>query len=194
MKLALKTHRVAPIGLLQAGLAALAALVGGHLVTLPGPAGEAPLGMFLALLGTLLIAPALVRAWPSTRTDAVRSAGLLAAVMVSLQIGPALVASALAALLAGPEVLAYVGMLTWLLALQIVGGVLVSATHQGLVPAVYVLICALLGRIDGVVQPWAWPLADIGPAVMALLGMTALMSSLGLLVSCGLRVRPVSAS
>lgn len=194
MKLALKTHRVAPIGLLQAGLAALAALIGGHLVTLPGPAGEAPLGMFLALVGTLLIAPALVRAWPSTRTDAVRSAGQLAAVMVSLQIGPALVASALAALLAGPEVLAYVGMLTWLLALQIVGGVLVSATHQGLVPAVYVLICALLGRFDGVVQPWAWPLADIGPAVMALLGMTALMSSLGLLVSCGLRVRPVSAS
>lgn len=189
MRAALTTHRVRSIGLLQAGLAALAVLIGGHLVTLPGPAGEAPLALFLALLGALVIAPALVRAWPSTRTDAVRNAGLLAAVVVTLQIGPALVVTALAALIAGPGVLAYVGMLTWLLALQIAGGVLVSATYQGLVPAVYVLICALLGRIDGVVQPWAWPLADIDPVVMALLGAAALALSLGLLASRGLRMR-----
>lgn len=194
MRPALTTHRVVPIGLLQAGVAALAVLVGGQLVTLPGPAGEAPLGLSFALLGTLLIAPAIVRAWPSTRTDAVRNAGLLTAVMVSLQIGPALVVCALASVLAGPEVLAYVGMLTWLLALQLTGGVLVSAAHQGLVPAVYVLICALLGRLDGAVQPWAWPLADIDPVLMALLGAATLALSLGLLVSRGLRVRPVPAS
>lgn len=192
MKPALTTHRVAPIGLLQAGSAALAVLVGGRLVTLPGPAGEAPLGLFFALLAALIMAPPVVRAWPSTRTDAVRNAGLVAVTIILLQLAPALIVTAAAALLAGPEVLAYVGMLTWLLALQLAGGVLVSATRQGLVPAVYVLICALLGRIDGVVQPWAWPLADIDPIVMASLGAAVLALSLGLLAVRGLRVNGVS--
>jgi len=194
VKLALTTHRVAPMGLLQAGLAALAVLIGGHLVTLPGPAGEAPLGLFFALLATLVIAPAVVHAWPSTRTDAVRPAGLLAASIIVVQLAPALIVTAAAALFAGTEVLAYVGMLTWLLALQLAGGVLVSATRQGLVPAVYVLICALLGRIDGVVQPWAWPLADIHPIVMAVLGTATLALSSALLASSGLRVRDMSSS
>lgn len=194
MKLALKTHRVLPVALVETALALLAALVGTTLIALPGPAGDAPLNLLVALAGSLVVAPPLVRAWPTNRTNTVRGAGAVAAVVVLCQIAPGVGVAAIAATLGATQMLAYVGMLTWLLALQVVAGVLVSAPYQGLAPAVYVMLCALVGRINGVVQPWAWPLADIAPVTMALVGAATLALSLTALACRGTRGSAADAS
>lgn len=195
MKLALKTHRVVPVALVETALALLAALVGTTLVALPGPAGDAPLNLLVALAGSLVVAPPLVRAWPTNRTNTVRGAGAVAAVVVLCQIAPGVgVVAIIAATLGAPQMLAYVGMLTWLLALQVVAGVLVSAPYQGLAPAVYVMLCALVGRIDGVVQPWAWPLASIAPVTTVVIGTASLALSLTALACHGTRGSAAGAS
>lgn len=192
MRFALKTHRVVLVALVETALALLAALVGTTLIALPGPAGDAPLNLLIALAGSLVVAPPLVRAWPTNRTNTVRGAGAVAAVVVLCQIAPGVVVATIAATLGAPQMLAYVGMLTWLLALQVVAGVLVSAPYQGLASAVYVMLCALVGRIDGVVQPWAWPLAGIAPATTAVIGTATLALSLTALAWRGLHGRSTS--
>src|SRR5690606_25282667 len=82
--------------------------------------------------------------------------------------------------------LIYFGVLLWLLALQLATAALISATYQGMAPALYVLLCALLGRIESIVQPWAWPLAPVEPVTSAVVGGLTFASALGLLRFLGL--------
>lgn len=82
--------------------------------------------------------------------------------------------------------LSYLGTLCWLLAIQLLLGTLVSGTYQAMAPVVYVLLCALIGRDDSSVQPWAWPLANV-PATTALtLGVGAVIIAVALFAALGL--------
>jgi hypothetical protein len=189
VKLAFKTHQLAWLALAQALLAVIGATLGGTLLELPGLAGSAPLALLIALLGALLVAPPIVRAWPSTRTNASRSPGLITVSIVTLQLIPAVLVASLSTLFGGHSGIPYIGMLLWLLAIQLSVGALVSATYQGVAPAVYVLLCALVGRVDSVIQPWAWPLDSVAPGVYVAIGGAACLLSLTIVATVGLHGR-----
>lgn len=189
MRLVLKTHRVVAVAIVQAILATIGSAYGAVFLMLPGLGGRTPIALLLALLGVLLIAPTLVHAWPSNRTNASRRPGLIAAAVVLLQITPALLVAGTFVALGTPDGAAYVGMLLWLLAIQLAAGTMLSATYQGVAPAVYVFLCVLVGRIDSAVQPWAWPLAEVDPRIALLLGSGAFFLALVLLGVLGLHDR-----
>lgn len=195
MKLAITTSRTLWAALIQTALAAVGSGFGALLVGLPGPGGEAPLALLIALLGALLIAPGIVSTWPEDRTVPSRRSGAIALTLVLLQIAPALLIALAFGVFGNTSGLSYAGMFLWLLAIQLAAGVMISATFQGVAPAVYVMLCALLGRIDGVVQPWAWPLAGIQPVHALLLGALAFVVASVLLVAVGFgRVLPAGAT
>lgn len=171
---------------MQAALAIIGSGFGGVAVGLPGPGGEAPLALLIALLAALLIAPGIVYTWPKDRTIPSRSAGVIALLIVLAQLTPALLIAVVFGMSGGSSGLSYAGILLWLLAIQLTAGVMVSSAFQGVAPAVYVLLCALLGRIDSAVQPWAWPLAGINPATALLLGGLAFSLASMLLATVGL--------
>ncbi|KAA9085429.1 hypothetical protein [Microbacterium radiodurans] len=186
MRLALKTHRVVLVGVVQLVAAVIASAFGDTRLALPGLGGDGPLSLLVALMATLTTAPALVRAWPTERMNVARNAGLISIAMLCLQLAPAGVTAAIFAVSGSSHGIVYVGILLWLLALQLSTGVLVSATYQGIAPAVYVFLCALIGRIDSAVQPWAWPLADPGVLAAIVVGGGAFGVALGLLAWLGL--------
>lgn len=187
MRLALKSARSGWAALAQTLLAAVGSGFGALLVGLPGPAGEAPLGVLIALLAAVVIAPGLVSTWPGARTVPSRSGGAIALLLVLTPLAPALLVVAGFGAVVGPQVWSYAGVLLWLVAIQLTAGVLVSCTFQGAGPALYVLLCALFGRIDSAVQPWAWPLAGAEPSAAILLGALAFTLAGALLASIGLR-------
>lgn len=186
MRLAFKTSRTPWIAVVQAALALVGSGFGAIIVGLPGPGGDAPLALLIALLATLLIAPGIVHTWPRDRTVPSRSAGVIALLIVLAQLAPSLLIAAVVGVSGGPAALSYAGILLWLLAIQFTAGVMVSSTYQGVAPALYILLCTLFGRIDSVVQPWAWPLAGINPALSLLLGGTAFVLASTLLAVVGL--------
>lgn len=186
MRLAFKTSRTPWVAVVQAILALVGSGFGAIIVGLPGPGGEAPLALLIALLATLLIAPGIVHTWPKDRTVPARSAGIVTLLIVLAQLAPSLLIAVVFGVSGGPAGLSYVGIFLWLLAIQFAAGVMVSSTYQGVAPAVYILLCTLFGRIDSVVQPWAWPLAGINPALSLLLGGTAFVLASTFLAAVGL--------
>lgn len=186
MRLAFKTSRTGWVAVVQAALALVGSGFGAIIVGLPGPGGDAPLALLIALLATLLIAPGIVHTWPKDRTVPARSAGIVTLLIVLAQLAPSLLIAVVFGVSGGAAGLTYAGILLWLLAIQFTAGVMVSSTYQGVAPAVYVLLCALFGRIDSAVQPWAWPLAGINPAISLLLGGTAFVLASTLLAAIGL--------
>jgi len=186
VRLALKASLALWGALVQVALALVGTGFGAVVIGLPGPAGEAPLAVLVALLATLLIAPSIVYTWPKDRTVPSRSSGVIALLIVLTQLGPALAIAVVSGMNAGSSGVSYAGILLWLLALQLAAGVMLSARFQGLAPAVYVFVCALVGRSGSVVQPWAWPLAGIDPATALLIGGIAFGVAGTLLASIGL--------
>ncbi|QTX05870.1 hypothetical protein [Agromyces archimandritae] len=188
MRLAYRTHRLGPLLALETLLAVLGTLLGHTTVQLPSFSGlgAMPLYVLAALVGAVVLAFPLNAAWPATRTIVVRRSAVIAAVVLITALAPALIVGALAAqLLPTATGFAYLGVLAWLLAMQLVTGVLVNGTYQAMAPVAYVLLCALLGRAGGVVHPWAWPLAD-APAAALWVGASALAAALTLFIALGL--------
>ncbi|MFV0373845.1 hypothetical protein [Microbacterium sp.] len=111
---------------------------------------------------------------------------MIAGLVVLVQITPVLLIAGVCGVLGSPEGPVYAGMFLWLLALQLAVGIVLSSRYQGVAPAVYVLLCALVGRIDSAVQPWAWPLAEVGPQLAILLGGGAFLVAVCLLGALGL--------
>ncbi len=186
MRLGLKTHRVIAVAMVQLAAAMIASAFGDTRLALPGLGGDGPLSLLVALMATLTTAPALVRAWPMERVNLARNAGVISIAMLCLQLIPAVATAAIFAVSGSSHGIVYVGMLLWLLALQLLTGVMLTATYQGIAPAVYVFLCALVGRIDSAVQPWAWPLADPGVLEATVLGGGAFAVAFGLLALLGL--------
>lgn len=186
MRLAIASSRTVWVAIALTVLAVVGSGFGAIVVGLPGPGGEAPLGLLIALLAVLLIAPGLVGTWPNVRTVPSRNAGGIALLLVLAQLAPGLLIAVATGVFGAPAGPSYAGALLWLVAIQLTAGVMVSSTFQGVAPAVYVLLCALVGRIDSAVQPWAWPLAGIDPATALLLGALAFALASALLVLIGL--------
>lgn len=186
MRLALKTHRVVSVAVVQLVAAVIGSAFGDTRLALPGLGGDGPLSLLIALMATLTTAPPLVRAWPRERVNVARNAGMISSAMLCLQLSPAAATAAVFAISGSTHGIVYVGLLLWLLALQLLVGVLFSATYQGIAPAVYVFLCALVGRVDSVVQPWAWPLADPGVSEAIVIGGGTFALAGGLLAALGL--------
>lgn len=145
------------------GLIAFAPSVELALPSVTGYSGV-PVRVMAALAGCLVVAYAVCAGWPDARTVPVRSTAVhLAAVTAVMWASASALGIVLAAVGIGTG-MQFAGVLAWLLGIQLIVGVMVSWTYQAMAPAVYVLLCALFGRIDSVVQPWAWVLADAGPA------------------------------
>lgn len=180
MRLAVRTHGarwIVPFELIVAIIGSLFGQVSLYIPAFSGT-GAVPVTVVAALAGTTLLAYPLTAAWPRSRTTPVRSPALVATGALVVLVGPALALSVGVGLVdAATTAFAYVGTLAWLLALQLALGTLVSATYQAMAPTVYVLICALLGRTDSSVQPWAWPLADIPGWAALAVGSIALAAA-----------------
>lgn len=186
MRLALRAHRITAIATVQALLAVLGTLFGSRTILLPALAGEVPVALPVALMAVLVIAAPVTRAWPSPRTNPSRNAGAVTAAVLMIAVGSATTAALLTGGVTGiADAVAYLGILAWLLALQTLAAVWITARSSAMTPAVYVFVCCLLGRVDGAVQPWAWPLAGIHPG-SALVGGATLAVAVMSLVSIGL--------
>jgi|GEM_PF-1621233 len=193
MSFALRAHGFRRAVLIQLVLAALGVSVGGMTLPFPslGGTGTAglPVPVLTALAGSIVLAGPSAAAWPAARTNGVRSASATLIAVLGLTIGPtALLCGAVALLLPGAAAADHLGVLAWMLALQLAVGTWISARHQAMGPAVYVLLCALLGRSGSVVQPWAWPLADVPSEWALVFGLTALALALACLARFGLHL------
>ncbi|WP_405374614.1 MULTISPECIES: hypothetical protein [unclassified Microbacterium] len=175
MNLAAKTYRLAWVVPLTVLITALAVGLGSVLVPLPSftGTGGVPFSVLTALLFGVIIAFPLTAGSPGDRTVAVRQPSLIAAGMVIVVLVPsAALAVTVEVVAPGGPVIHYLAALGWLLGLQLLTATFISATYQALPPALYVLVCALLGRADGEVQWWAWPLDDAtGTALPLALGL-----------------------
>lgn len=188
MKLALKTHRLPLVASALACIAVIGTVFGGATITLPGATGAVPVAFIAAVIASIVIAPPLVRAWPTTRTNPSRRPGLITAAALAAMLAPALcIAAAVGAAFDWGAAAAFVSDLFWLLGLQLITATCITATYQGVTVAVYGLLCALVGRIRGVVQPWAWPLADIAAPVVLAIGSASLAIGVMSLILIGMR-------
>ncbi|MFN7149865.1 MAG: hypothetical protein ACK4V6_10330 [Microthrixaceae bacterium] len=189
MKLALLAFHVRWILPLQLLLAVLGGFFGKLTVAVPSLSGggQLPVTLLCAMLGVILLALPTNSTWPANRTVATRPPAVVLAAVVGITIAPAMLTGVALGLVADASTgLQYVGSYMWLLAIQLSLGVLVSGRMQALGPALYVLVCALLGRVDSSVQPWAWPLADIAPAIALSIGCVSLAIATILLLVMGL--------
>ncbi len=62
---------------------------------------------------------------------------------------------------------------------------LVSVKYASLVPAVYVVVATVFGRVGGVIQPWAWPVmpGELADLLVSLLVATGIAAASGALAS-----------
>jgi hypothetical protein len=184
VRLAAKTHRLYVIGPIHLALCALGVFGSNFAVLLPSVTGLAgvPFGLMVVLADCIMLSFSVNGAWPESRLVAVRSPSGILVKLLLLLIGPPVVVSiafALADIGQGPY---FFGIFGWLFTVQLVVGILINATYQAVGPALYVVICALFGRIGNQVQPWAWPLAHIDGWTAFVIGGGSLLVALGLLV------------
>jgi len=189
MKLALRTHRVRWIVPIELALAIIGSLYGEVSLLVPSFSGmgAVPVTVIAALAGTTSLALPINAAWPSSRTVPVRSDSLICLAVLATALAPAVATCVVLGSL-HPEraALEYLSVFGWLLALQMAAATLLSGTYQAMAPVTYVLLCALLGRVDSSIQPWAWPLAEIPVGIALVVGTSALVAALALFAFLGL--------
>lgn len=194
MRLALRTHQLRWILPFELAVATFGGLLGSGFIYVPtlSGMGAVPVTMIAALAATVTLAFPINAAWPAARTTSVRRPAIVAAsVLAMISVAVAAIA-VLLGLMQVPAAYTYLGTFAWLLAMQLLVGILVSGTYQAMAPVIYVLLCALLGRSDSSVQPWAWPLADFSTAASLGLGAGALGIAMALFAVFGLHRGAIS--
>lgn len=150
-----------------------------------------PVGLGFALLACVAVAYAINLGWPETHVVSVRSARRTLALLLCTAVLPLTVALCLLDLGGIGAGASFVGTFMWLLGGQLAVAALLTSRYQAMGPAVYVLLCALMGRVDGEVQLWAWPLASSAGFDAVAVGTVAFAAGVCLLLLRGLRL-PVS--
>lgn len=189
MRLALKNHGLRWLLPANLAIAAMAAVIGGIRLPVPSLGGTngVPVAVLAALAGCILLSLATNTAWPASRTVPVRSPALVLTGVLAAVLLPTLLVVLIVALLAADTTgFVYLGVWGWLLALQLLTGTWLSMRHQAVGPVAYVLLCALLGRVDSSVQPWAWPLASVSAPVALAVGGAALAIAVASLLAHGM--------
>lgn len=189
MSLAWKAHRLTVLLILVLALALTSLVIGDVMLALPSISGieGVPARLMLALVGCALVARSTTEAWPATRLVPVRRPGIPSAVAIVIAIGPPALVGGIAMLGGIAAALEFSVVFSWLLALQLAVASTFNATYQAMAPAVYVLLCALLGRSGGVTQTWAWPLVPHVSSSTIALSYAALGLAISLVALRGLR-------
>ena len=188
MKLALWTHRLRwllPAHLMIATLGATLGNINLPVPSLTGPGGV-PVAVIAALLNSVLLSLPITTAWPASRTTPVRSPALVLLGVLAVVLTPTVLLAVVIDLLHPPsDGLGYIGVFAWLFALQLLVASWFSMKYQAVGPVAYVMLCALAGRADSSVQPWAWPLAPLTWPLSVTLGGSALVVALAFLLAIG---------
>jgi len=187
--LALRAYRLRWVLPCQLALAIVGSLFGNISVAVPSLSGvgAVPVAMLSALLGVILLALPINATWPVARTVSVRDPAMVLMTANAVVLVPIMLASVILGLVwVGSAGFEYLGTFSWLLSIQLLVGTLLSGRFQALGPTVYVMLCALLGRVDSSVQPWAWPLADVPAIAHAGTGLGALVLAVALFAVLGL--------
>lgn len=166
-----------PVVLLLGCVAALPELQ----LPLPSLTGDAgvPLRVMAALAECFAVGLAIFAGWRDTNRAAVRPTRAHLALVVVLMWSSASLVDLVITVFNTAHSAGFAAVLSWLLGMQLIAGVVGTWQYAAVMPTVYVLLCALLGRIDSAVQPWAWPLTDTRPESI-LVGASLL--ALGLLL------------
>ncbi|MBN9153059.1 MAG: hypothetical protein J0J05_03635 [Microbacterium sp.] len=174
----------APAALLLGALSVVAA--GGYIgipVIDSGRAfGELPYTALLPLAFVIVIGAIEARAAPlEAAASARRHAVLLTLVICANAALYAIADCATLAAMGGIDLAAarnaigYTGLL-------FIGQAVLGLKRAPIVPAIYLIVATVFGRIHGVIQPWAWPATPAaGPDVLAALIMTAVAA----MMACG---------
>ena len=188
MRLAIKAYRAPFLLITFSILGIIGLLMSNVALSFPSVTGEArvPIGIILGLIACAITASAALGGWPEPQTVTVRPAGGILAVILGALTCISLGSVALIGSVGWNAGTLFAGTTAWLLAIQLVVGIFASSKYQAMGPAVYVLLCALVGRVDGQVQPWAWPLAELDGILALAIGGVCLLSSLILLSFLGL--------
>jgi len=181
MKLAMRTHQLRWILPFQLIAVIVGSLYGQVQLLIPSftGMGTVPVTVVLALVAVVVLAFPLNASWPSSRTTSVRSDAFVTIRVLLVILATIGVTCVLIALIS-PESpsFQYFGIFAWLLALQLGTATFASGSYQAMAPVTYVLLCALLGRLNSSVQPWAWPLANMPGSTASYIGASALAVAL----------------